>query len=34
MEIKVHGTGCANCRATISIIEQDAKNRNVQNELF
>jgi len=33
MEIKVLGTGCANCRTTISLIEQVAKNRNAQIEL-
>jgi small redox-active disulfide protein 2 len=29
MDIKVLGTGCANCKATISLIEQIAKARGV-----
>jgi small redox-active disulfide protein 2 len=27
MDIKVLGTGCANCRATVALIEQVAKAR-------
>jgi len=29
MDIKVLGTGCANCRATIALIEQVAKAKGV-----
>jgi small redox-active disulfide protein 2 len=29
MDIKVLGTGCANCRNTIALIEQVAKSRSV-----
>lgn len=29
MDIKVLGTGCANCRSTISMIEQAAKAKGV-----
>jgi small redox-active disulfide protein 2 len=29
MDIKVLGTGCANCRATIALIEQVARARGV-----
>jgi small redox-active disulfide protein 2 len=29
MDIKVLGTGCANCRATIALIDQVAKARGV-----
>lgn len=29
MDIKVLGTGCANCRATIAIIETTARERGI-----
>lgn len=29
MDIKVLGTGCANCRATIAVIEQVARDRGI-----
>jgi hypothetical protein len=29
MDIKVLGTGCANCRSTIALIEQIAKARRI-----
>ncbi len=29
MEVKVLGTGCANCRTTIAIIEEVAKSKGV-----
>jgi small redox-active disulfide protein 2 len=29
MDIKVLGTGCANCRATIALIEQVARDKGV-----
>lgn len=29
MEIKVLGTGCANCKNTIALIEKVAKDKNV-----
>lgn len=29
MDIKVLGTGCTNCRATIALIEQVAKGRGI-----
>lgn len=29
MDIKVLGTGCANCRSTIALIEQIAKSKGV-----
>jgi len=29
MDIKVLGTGCANCKATLALIDQIAKNKNV-----
>ena len=29
MDIKVLGTGCANCRATIALIEQTARAKGV-----
>jgi small redox-active disulfide protein 2 len=29
MDIKVLGTGCANCRNTIALIEQAARNKGV-----
>lgn len=33
MDIKVLGTGCANCRTTIALIEQVARARGVEVEL-
>jgi len=33
MEIKVLGTGCANCRATVALIEQVAQEKGVLIEL-
>jgi small redox-active disulfide protein 2 len=33
MEVKVLGTGCANCKATYSLIDQVAKSRGVQVDL-
>ncbi len=33
MEVKVLGTGCANCRNTITLIEQAAKARGTAIEL-
>lgn len=33
MDIKVLGTGCANCRATIALIEQVAKGNGVAVQL-
>jgi small redox-active disulfide protein 2 len=30
MDVKVLGTGCANCRATIALIEQVAKAKGVE----
>lgn len=29
MDIKVLGTGCANCKATIALIDQAAKDKNI-----
>jgi small redox-active disulfide protein 2 len=29
MDIKVLGTGCSNCRSTIALIEQVAREKNV-----
>jgi small redox-active disulfide protein 2 len=33
MEIKVLGTGCANCKTTLALIEQAAKARGVMVDL-
>ncbi|MCX7173636.1 MAG: thioredoxin family protein [Proteobacteria bacterium] len=33
MEVKVLGTGCANCRATIALIEQVARAKGVAIDL-
>lgn len=33
MQVKVLGTGCANCRATLALIEQVAKAKGVAIEL-
>ena len=33
MEIKVLGTGCANCKATLALIEQIAKSKGVSVQL-
>jgi small redox-active disulfide protein 2 len=33
MEIKVLGSGCANCRATVALIEQVAQAKGVDIEL-
>ena len=33
MDIKVLGTGCANCRTTIALIEQVAKSKGVPLDL-
>jgi len=33
MEVKVLGTGCANCRATVALIEQTAKSKGVAIDL-
>lgn len=33
MDIKVLGTGCANCRATIALIEQVAKGNGIAVQL-
>ncbi len=32
MEIKVLGTGCANCRATVALIERVAQEKGVLSE--
>lgn len=33
MQIKVLGTGCANCRSTIALIEESAKSKGVAIDL-